>query len=186
MDDLEDPGLRIEIVGPARALWRNPRLLWLLDWVADLSKLDALGVLEAYREGEEYPCEAVEKYGSTAALVQAAVEARKDYPVEMPRRIDWEAVDRLFAESNHQVDVVLGLYKMAYGPRHWPRVAAMDDYPGVCEEDNKKFMERMIRFDEKHHPETLPGSVWLRRGFRTVCSAACGFFYPEDALWEDE
>jgi hypothetical protein len=78
-------------------------------------------------------------------------------------------VDQLFDESDHQGDVLVGLYRMVI--RDWDRVVTVGGYPVINEHTGDYITRRFIAFDQKHHPKVLAGGLWMNNGFSTLDSA---------------
>ncbi len=74
-----------------------------------------------------------------------------------------EKVKELFENSEHQGEVLIGLYKMAFPD--WEKIKKIDGWPAVNPETHKEISCLFIEFDKKHHPEVLPGGLWLNNGF---------------------
>ena len=72
-------------------------------------------------------------------------------------------VDELFRVSEHQADVLVGLYSMVYPS--WDDIAKVQGYPKISDATNKKLFEKFIKFDLKHHPEVMAGGCWMNNGF---------------------
>ena len=68
-----DPIRRIE--------WKYPRLIRLMQFVACLSTSEAACCIRDHRNGFSYGGEAVNHYGGTLAVLQAAIRLRTNYSV---------------------------------------------------------------------------------------------------------
>ena len=81
-------------------------------------------------------------------------------------QLDKKTVERLFAESSHQADVVIGLYRMVYpDPDVWDKISHMTGFPKVNEHTTEELFRMFIDFDRKHHPNVVNGGAWLSHGF---------------------
>ena len=72
-------------------------------------------------------------------------------------------IDELFETYDHQADVIYNLYKLVIPDLD--KVRKVHGFPRaglkLCHYCARQFME----FDEKHHPDVMPGGIWLNNGF---------------------
>jgi hypothetical protein len=78
-------------------------------------------------------------------------------------KLDWEAVEELFRVSEHQADVLFGLYRMVYP--NWDDIAKVEGFPKISDTTNTKLFQKFIEFDRVHHPEVFAGGCWMNNGF---------------------
>ncbi len=78
-------------------------------------------------------------------------------------KLDQEAVEELFRVSEHQADVLVGLYSMVYP--NWDDIAKVEGHPKISDTTNKLLFEKFIKFDQEHHPEVMAGGCWMNNGF---------------------
>jgi hypothetical protein len=83
-----------------------------------------------------------------------------------PMPLTQEAIDTVFAEAGHQLDYVLGLYRLAY-PTIWGKVRSVVGWPKVSKITSEYIYGKAIEFDKKHHPKVFAGGAWLNSGFST-------------------
>jgi len=72
-------------------------------------------------------------------------------------------IDNLFANSDHQADVLIGLYKLVYP--NWDNIQHINGYPTVNEFTSKYLFYKFIQFDKDHHPNVVAGGCWMNSGF---------------------
>jgi hypothetical protein len=77
--------------------------------------------------------------------------------------LDATAVRNLFADLNHQAEVLLALYKLIFP--NWERIIKMEGYPAINDHTWNEICELFIAFDHLHHPNVMPGGHWMNRGF---------------------
>jgi len=82
--------------------------------------------------------------------------------------LDKNKVELLFQESDHQSNIIIGLYKMVYP--EWNNIQSVNGFPTINEYTNNQLFELFIEFDKKHHPEVYAGGAWLNNGFSSVNS----------------
>ena len=72
-------------------------------------------------------------------------------------------ITTLFTKHDHQEKVLIDLYKLVFP--EWDRIIKIDGYPEAgC--DLWKFICRIFQeFDRKHHPDCMPGGLWMNTGF---------------------
>lgn len=79
-----------------------------------------------------------------------------------------EQIDKCFEGKDHQADVVVALYKLAFP--NWNSIAKIDGWPKVNKAVNEYIFRKFIEFDEKHHPNVIKGGRWMNNGFSTLDS----------------
>lgn len=79
------------------------------------------------------------------------------------RQLDQEAIEQLFLDLDHQVDVALAIYKMAFP--NWDDIVSIDGWPSINKKTANALMQHFISFDRRHHPEVFSGGLWMNKGF---------------------
>lgn len=92
-----------------------------------------------------------------------------------------EAIDTVFAEATHQLDYVIGLYKLAY-PTLWDRIKSVTGWPKVSKATSEYVYGKAIEFDKEHHPKVFAGGAWLNNGFSTDESIMDWKVIPADVV----
>lgn len=77
--------------------------------------------------------------------------------------LDEKEVEKLFETCDHQMDVVIGIYKMVYP--NWDDIESIDGFPTINRTTNEKFFKLFTKFDRKNHPNVIPGGIWMNHGF---------------------
>lgn len=72
-------------------------------------------------------------------------------------------ITTLFTKHDHQEKVLINLYKLVFP--QWDCITKIEGYPEAgC--DLWKFICRLFQeFDHKHHPDCMPGGLWMNTGF---------------------
>ena len=83
-----------------------------------------------------------------------------------PLPLTQEAIDKVFAEATHQLDYVIGLYKLSY-PVIWDQIKRVNNWPKVSKGTAEYVYKKAIAFDKEHHPKVFAGGAWLNNGFST-------------------
>ena len=78
-------------------------------------------------------------------------------------KLDLEKVEEVFRNSTHQGEVLEKLYRMVFPD--WDRIERLEGWPVVNRGTWKHIAKLFMEFDKKHHPEVLPGGLWLNKGF---------------------
>ena len=93
-------------------------------------------------------------------------------------------LEPLFDESEHQEDVVVGVYRK-FVP-NYDDVEQIQGHPKCGKEMSLWLFEKFIEFDKKHHPDVMAGGAWLNWGFSTdeklgweVSLGACTMAYKK-------
>jgi hypothetical protein len=69
-------------------------------------------------------------------------------------------------------------------------VVEVDGWPAASDRTRLYIAEKACAFDRKHHPDVLPGSAWLQKGFTSsdadladwqVDTSTCTFKYADTA-----
>lgn len=68
-----------------------------------------------------------------------------------------------FAHHNHQQEILIDLYKLAFP--QWDEITKITGYPEVGKELWMLICQLFQEFDRKHHPGCLPGGAWMNSGF---------------------
>jgi hypothetical protein len=76
-----------------------------------------------------------------------------------------EEVEKIFASSTHQVEVVEALYRLAFPD--YDKVAKLHGFPEAGERLSKFIWGKFLEFDCKHHPDVMQGGRWMNNGFST-------------------
>lgn len=80
-------------------------------------------------------------------------------------RMDKKQIAALFKTHDHQHDVMLALYRLAFPD--WDYISTIDGWPSVSPATGKAIALLWQTFDQKHHPDVLPGGFWMNKGFST-------------------
>ena len=72
-------------------------------------------------------------------------------------------ITAIFDRCDHQQDVLIELYKLLFPG--WDSITKIEGYPDAgC--DLWHFICRLFQeFDHKHHPDCMPGGLWMNAGF---------------------
>lgn len=81
-----------------------------------------------------------------------------------PIQLQREPLEKLFEAGTHQANVLLEIFKLIY-PGVWDDIEKINGYPTCSRETSLWFARAFQKFDMKHHPNTLPGGIWLNQGF---------------------
>ena len=81
----------------------------------------------------------------------------------MKIKLDKERIDELFEASDHQADVLVGLYRMVYP--NWDNIAKIGRWPIINRKTTEYIVGKFVTFDRLHHPKVLSGGLWLYSGF---------------------
>ena len=84
----------------------------------------------------------------------------------MTIKVTRKEINKIFDEAEHQADVAIGLYKLAFPD--WDDITKVDGFPKVSKSMNKHIFRKFIEFDEKHHPNVIKGGLWLNNGFSSL------------------
>ncbi len=76
-----------------------------------------------------------------------------------------EEVEKIFASSNHQVEVVEALYRLAFPD--YDDIEKINGFPEAGERLSKLIWDKSFEFDFVHHPDVMPGGRWMNNGFST-------------------
>ena len=76
-----------------------------------------------------------------------------------------EQVEQIFASSNHQVEVVEALYRLAFPD--YDDIEKLNGFPEAGERLSKLIWDKFFQFDYLHHPDVMPGGRWMNNGFST-------------------
>jgi hypothetical protein len=88
-----------------------------------------------------------------------------------PIQLDRVAVEKVFETGTHQADVLIELFKMVYPNGLFDQIEKINGFPICSRETSLWFARAFAKFDHQHHPNTLPGGIWLNSGF--------SFSFPE-------
>lgn len=160
---------------------KYPRLIPLLQWLAILSRSEALSAIRVYKQGQEAGCagDAVAHYcggKGIQTLIHDAYSKRGAWrKVALERNIQYmdgcsilpltkAQIDKCFEEAEHQVDYCLALFQIAI-PADWQFIAQTKGYPKIGKKTATYIMEKAIEFDRKHHPNVMNGGRWMSMGF---------------------
>ena len=74
-----------------------------------------------------------------------------------------ESITAVFDRCDHQQAVLIDLYKLVFP--EWDCISKIEGYPETgC--DLWKFICRLFQeFDRNHHPDCMPGGLWMNTGF---------------------
>jgi hypothetical protein len=83
-------------------------------------------------------------------------------------KLDPAEVERIFKESKHQRQAADELSRLVFP--NYDNISKIHGYPRVSQETSVRLFEQFIAFDREHHPDVLPGGLWLNCGFSGTCS----------------
>ena len=69
----------------------------------------------------------------------------------------------IFEKSDHQEQVLIGLYRIAFPD--WDQISKIKGYPEVGNEMWLFVCRLFQKFDHDHHPQCMPGGAWMNTGF---------------------
>ena len=69
----------------------------------------------------------------------------------------------IFEKSNHQEQVLVGLYRMVFPD--WDRISKIHGYPEAGDDLWKFICQQFQTFDRVHHPDCMAGGSWMNTGF---------------------
>lgn len=69
----------------------------------------------------------------------------------------------IFEKSDHQEQVLIGLYRMAFPD--WDQISRIKGYPEVGNEMWLYVCRLFQKFDHDHHPHFMPAGAWMNTGF---------------------
>ena len=72
-------------------------------------------------------------------------------------------IEAIFNQHDHQEDVLIELYKLMFP--EWEKILKVIGYPEVGNELWKYICRLFQEFDRKHHPDSMPGGIWMNTGF---------------------
>ena len=90
-------------------------------------------------------------------------EEVRNLPKEL---LDRDKVEQLFKDHTHQSDVIIELYKMVFPD--WDRIEKLEGFPTINRVTSEKIALWFMEFDRKHHPNCIPGGLWINNGFSTL------------------
>jgi hypothetical protein len=68
-----------------------------------------------------------------------------------------------FDKHDHQQQVLIGLYQMVFPD--WDQIFKIHGYPNTGEDLWKFICRQFQEFDRTHHPNCMPGGIWMNNGF---------------------
>jgi hypothetical protein len=89
---------------------------------------------------------------------------------EMEKEALQRALTTIFAASANQSEALLRIYALFIPD--WDQVEAVKGWPTLGQDLNDFIARLFIAYDTNHHPEVLPGGVWLNRGFSSSSKLA--------------
>lgn len=75
----------------------------------------------------------------------------------------------LFKKNTHQLDVLIGLYRLVYP--NYDQIANLEGWPTINEKTWLEIAAMFRDFDTEHHPEVMCGGCWMNTGFSTLEAA---------------
>ena len=69
----------------------------------------------------------------------------------------------IFDKHDHQQQVLIGLYQMVFPD--WYRIVKIHGYPTAGEDLWQYICRHFQEFDRTHHPDCMPGGIWMNTGF---------------------
>lgn len=76
-----------------------------------------------------------------------------------------EQIEKCFDGKNHQTDVLIALYKIAFPD--WDAIIEINGYPKIGKKASLLIWDKFIKFDKEHHPGVVNGGLYLNKGFST-------------------
>lgn len=83
----------------------------------------------------------------------------------MTMKLTKEQVDQVFEKAEHQEEAIIGLYKLVFP--EWDNIASIAGFPYVGHGLSEYIWQKCIQFDKAHHPNVMPGGMWLNNGWST-------------------
>ena len=74
-----------------------------------------------------------------------------------------ERIEKIFAESQHQGEAVIALYKIFIPD--WEAVKKINGYPSAGYRLSRLIWGKFMEFDKQRHPDCMAGGAWLNWGF---------------------
>jgi hypothetical protein len=81
----------------------------------------------------------------------------------MFKKINQKAVEEIFQKGENQQQVADAIYREVFPD--YDMIDKIDGYPKVSHATSVKLFELFIKFDKEHHPDVVPGGLWLDSGF---------------------
>lgn len=72
-------------------------------------------------------------------------------------------ITAIFEKSDHQEQVLIGLYRMVFSD--WDRISKINGYPEAGDDLWKFICQQFQKFDKAHHPDCFAGGIWMNSGF---------------------
>lgn len=72
-------------------------------------------------------------------------------------------IKSIFDKHDHQQQVLIGLYQMVFPD--WDQIFKIHGYPNTGEDLWKFICRQFQEFDRTHHPNCMPGGIWMNNGF---------------------
>jgi hypothetical protein len=72
-------------------------------------------------------------------------------------------IQSIFSTNNNQRKVIADLYKLVLPD--WEKIEKIEGYPEAGWELSIFISELFMQFDQKHHPDCMPGGAWMNTGF---------------------
>ena len=88
-------------------------------------------------------------------------------------KLDEKEVEELFENSDNQINVIVGLYKLVHPD--FSKIEKLNDFPKISKDTNDYFFKKFISFDTLHHPEIIAGGAWVNNGFSSNNELNLGF-----------
>ncbi len=78
-------------------------------------------------------------------------------------KLDEEEITNIFSTAETQQQAALALYRKALPD--YDRLEKIEGYPRVSHSTAVRLFDLFINFDKEHHPDVMPGGLWLDCGF---------------------
>lgn len=88
-------------------------------------------------------------------------------------RISSEVLDEIFSRAKNQGEYILALYRHVIPI--FDKIDKVEDYPVCSRETWLDIARRAQLFDTRHHPNVIPGGMWMNSGFSTLLFPSEGF-----------
>jgi hypothetical protein len=72
-------------------------------------------------------------------------------------------IQSIFSTNNNQKKVMADLYKLVLPD--WEKIEKIEGYPEAGRELSIFISKQFMQFDQKHHPDCMPGGAWMNTGF---------------------
>ena len=110
--------------------------------------------------------------GNFDAITLVSEKGREEV-IKYTKEFSWFVVQSVFKSASDQREVLSKLYDYVTNFR-FKKARKVVGYPRLNPEDHKRITELFMEFDRKHHPDVIPGGLWLNAGFSSDKSVPKG------------